>query len=54
MNIDPIPPSSFYYIVEFDRLVDRIAWLLEQRQERELIRRANQSDVSILKLQAGE
>ena len=45
------PPPYWAAIVEFDRIVDRIAWLLEQRQERDLIRRANQSDCAILKLQ---
>lgn len=45
-------PSSFYFIVEFDRLVDRLADLLEQRQERDLIRRANQSECALLKLQS--
>lgn len=43
------PPPYWGSIVEFDRLVDRIAWLLEQRQERDLIRRANQSEIATLR-----
>lgn len=54
-------PSSFFYIAEFDRVADRIRFdtlidhladLLEQRQERDLIRRANQSECALLKLQS--
>ena len=52
MNTNTPPPPYWQSIVEFDRIVDRIAMLLEQRQERDLIRRAHQSDCAFLKLQA--
>ena len=45
-------PAYWSSIVEFDYLTAKLEWLLAQKRERELERRANQSPHAFLRLQA--